>query len=309
MLLRQFPDLQWLKKQADEQFASRRTMQGTPLPQPGWPTVILNTVTKKCHRDNIRGPLSIFANITGASNVEVGKKRVVVHPDFYFVTNHDQHYTLDVSNPTGTETCNIHFGEYWADQALDTLVKDATRLLDEPVFSIPNQRIELHNKLHLKDEKFNQLLTKARHTDRTLEEEETLYEILVLLLRNDQQIQRAAEKIPTLRNSTRDEILRRLIIAVDYVHSYYDRDLSLEDLATVSCLSKFHFLRLFKTVFGKTPYQFINEVKIQRAKSLLQHTNHNIVAISQMLGFGDASTFSRLFYNQTGLYPTQFRTN
>lgn len=307
MLLKEFPDLQWLKKQAEDRFASRKTMQGAVLPNPGWPTVILNAETKQCHRDNIRGPLSVFTNIRGASAVVTGSKRVVVRPGFFYVTNHDQYYTLDIRHTTGTETCNIHFGEYWADQALVTLVKNSSELLDQAYFDIPYQRLELHNKLYFGDESFNRLLQKAKSAASTLDEEETLYDILVLLLRNDQQIKKASEKIASIKNSTKQEILRRLILAVDYIHSYYDRDLSLEELASVSCLSKFHFLRLFKTVFGKTPNRFINDVKVQRAKTLLLHSREDIISISRALGFRDASSFSRLFYNQTGFYPTRFR--
>ncbi|MFN3667564.1 MAG: helix-turn-helix domain-containing protein, partial [Sediminibacterium sp.] len=309
MLLTEFPDLQWLKRQAEEKFASRKTMQGSVLPHAGWPSVILNASTKKCCRDHIRGPLSIFTNITGTSAVEVGKKRVVVHSDFYYVTNQDQYYTLDIKNPEGTETCNIHFGEYWADQVLATWVAKPSTLVYEPYFTVPHQRFELHNKLYFKDEGFNRLLVKAKNAVSELDEEETLYEILVRLLENDRQIIKAAEKIPSIKHATRTEILKRLILAVDYIHSYYDKDLTLGELASVSCFSKFHFLRLFKIVFNKTPYQFINEVKIQHAKSLLLHSQQDIISISRALGFRDASSFSRLFYNHTGLYPTQFRVN
>src|SRR5690606_1221222 len=141
MILREFPNLQWLKAQAQNGFADRKTMQGTPIPHPGWPTVILNTETKRCYRDNIRGPLSIFANLRGISTVETGSKRVVVHPDFYYVTNHDQQYSLEVSNPGGTEVCSVHFGAYWLDQVLATLVKRPGQLSVDQA----NEHVVIHD--------------------------------------------------------------------------------------------------------------------------------------------------------------------
>src|SRR5690606_506161 len=307
MILREFPNLQWLKAQAQNGFADRKTMQGTPIPHPGWPTVILNTETKRCYRDNIRGPLSIFANLRGISAVETGPKRVVVHPDFYYVTNHDQQYSLEVSNPRGTEVCNVHFGEYWLDQVLATLVKRPGQLIDEGYFQAPLERFELHNCLHSKDPAFGLLLTKAKSAAHALEEEETLYELLVLLIKNDQDVRKAFQNLASSKPSTRQEISRRLIAAVDYIHSHYDKDLTLAELAAISCLSRFHFLRLFKDAFGKTPHQFINEVKIQRAIAALRNSSQDIRSISRSLGFRDSSTFGRLFRRTVGVYPSRFR--
>nr|WP_262899503.1 AraC family transcriptional regulator [Chryseosolibacter histidini] len=97
------------------------------------------------------------------------------------------------------------------------------------------------------------------------------------------------------------------MIATDYIHSYYHQDITLEELAGVACLSKFHFLRLFKIAFQKTPHQFISEVKVQQAKTFLKRTGMEVSAIAKALGFDNTSSFSRMFYHQTGLYPSQYR--
>ena len=101
--------------------------------------------------------------------------------------------------------------------------------------------------------------------------------------------------------------MKRLLIASDYIYSFYDKDITLDELAGVACLSKFHFLRLFKIAFGKTPHKFINEVKVEQSKLLLKDPGIEVYTIARSLGFQDASTFSRMFYNQTGVYPSQYR--
>lgn len=308
MIYQQFPDLVWLKKQAEENFANHKAWSGRSLPTAGWPSVVLNVKTKNTFRDDIRGPLSIFSNMSGTSSVHCDKKKTTVHEGFFFVTNHDQRYTLDINHKTEAETFNIHFGEYWADQVFDTISNRVENLLDGGLFETPLNRVEFHNKLYAKDDRFTHLALQLKSaTDNKLREEELMYEMLVHLLRQDAEIRKAEMRLPSLKNSTRSEIIKTLTNSTDYIYTYFQKDLSLDELASVSCMSKFHFLRLFKTAFGKTPHQFISEVKISQAKNRLVKTSHDVKEIARSLGFKDASTFSRLFKNQVGVYPTQYR--
>src|SRR5262245_24650754 len=121
MIFRQFPDLTWLKAQTEKRFADRKGWNGLTLSQEGWPTVILNVTTENTYRDNIRGPLSLFTNLSGESHVETGSKRVRIREGFFYLSNHDQHYTLDIKEAAPSETFNIHFGEYFADQVFQSL--------------------------------------------------------------------------------------------------------------------------------------------------------------------------------------------
>src|SRR5690349_3848279 len=98
MILHQFPDLQWLKKQAEDNFANRKDYAGKTLPTSGWPTVLLNVKSGSTVRDNIRGPLSIFTNLSGSSVVECNGNRSQVREGFLYTSNHDQRYTLEIGS-------------------------------------------------------------------------------------------------------------------------------------------------------------------------------------------------------------------
>jgi AraC family transcriptional regulator len=308
MVFHQFPDLQWLKNQAETNFRNRQAWQGRSLPTEGWPSVVMNVKTNHTFRDNIRGPLSLFANLDGSSIVHAGSKVAKVNSDFFFVSNQDQHYTLEVDSKSETETINIHFGEYWADQVLRTTMTSPEKLLDESIFTTPLTRLELHNKLYKKTNSLNGLLLDLKRSgDDRLKEEEKLYEVLLYLFNEGKRIEQIEAGLPSVKNSTRKEIFKRLADATDFIYSNPHQDISLDSLAAISCLSKFHFLRLFKIAFGMTPHRFVNDVKIQQATSLLTNTKLEVKAISKKLGFKDSSTFSRLFFAQTGLYPSQLR--
>jgi AraC family transcriptional regulator len=309
MVFNQFPDLQWLKNQAESNFANRQAWQGRALPTTGWPTVVLNVQANDVYRDNIRGPLSLFTNFSGVSQVHVGARRTKVTPGLFFISNADQHYTLEIEKRQKAETLNIHFGEYWADQALRSLTESAEDLLNESVFSTPFNRLELHNKLYEVNSSLVNVLHDLKYcADNKLKEEELLFRVLSFLLVEGKQIRESQLRLPSVKNSTRSEIFKRMADATDHIYSNIHRDINLDELASISCLSKFHFLRLFKIAFQKTPHQFVNEVKVKHATALLKTTRLEVKEISRSLGFKDSSTFSRLYFNQMGIYPSQVRS-
>jgi AraC family transcriptional regulator len=306
MVLHEFPDLQWLKRQAETNFVNREAWQGPTLPQTGWPTVVMNVKTSQTFRDNIRGPLSLFTNLAGVSQVYIEKKSAKINPGFFFLSNDAQHYTLDINNKRETETLNIHFGQHWVDETLRSLTSREEELLDESYFSAPFERFEFYNKIYEHDASLSALLIDLKNsgTDK-LRQEERLYDVLVTLLRTDRQVKKLERSIPAMKNSTRKEIVRRLTDSTDFIYSNFNKEISLDELANIACLSKFHFLRLFKSAFQKTPHQFINELKVRQATHWLKEGVLNVRESSKALGFKDSSTFSRLYFNHTGVYPSQ----
>ena len=309
MVLHQFPDLHWLKAQANTRFANRQVVNGGRLENDGWPTVILNAKTKGIVRDNIRGPLSIFTNLSGNSVVAVDKKRVTQTPETFFISNAGQHYTPEIKESVPTETFNIHFGEYFVEKALQSYFSTTHQLLENK--GDPNRKeFGFHNRIVPNNAEFHSILNSIQQNEKDdLFVDEQLFQLLSLLLREEKKVHEMYDRFMVIKSSTREEILKRLIASTDYLHVFYINNPSLDELARISCLSKFHFLRLFKIAYGQTPHQFITALKINKAKELLQNTCAEVKIIAHQLGFDNTSAFSRLFHHQTGVYPSQFRAN
>lgn len=308
MVFHAFPDLQWLKQQVERNFASKRLWSGRKAESTGWPTVVLNVKTDHIYRDDIRGPLSIFTNLSGESAVFADKRRVRINDDYFFVTNHDQRYTLEVEKQKTAETFNIHFGDRLVSEAFSSLTAAPESLIEGGDAIVKDEPLNFHNKLIRKSARFNDLVKKiARSGNDVLLLEQHLFDLITLLLNDHLTSKQILKSIPALKRTTKDELLKRLFVSTDFIHAYYDRDLSLDELSQTACLSKFHFLRLFKTAFEKTPHQYLNEVRCERAKHLLLETKLDVAAIARNVGFKDASSFSRMFFNSNGLYPSQLR--
>jgi len=94
---------------------------------------------------------------------------------------------------------------------------------------------------------------------------------------------------------------------VTYIRQNYMQPICLEELANITHLSISALERRFKKYLGKTPKQFINEVRLENARRLLIETNNTIATIANDTGFADHSYFSRQFQKLFKQSPSVFR--
>lgn len=99
----------------------------------------------------------------------------------------------------------------------------------------------------------------------------------------------------------------RIAKTVLYIRKHLNEAIELEKLAEISCLSKGHFIRLFKKELGTTPLQYINQKKIEKAQLLLITEELAVKEIAFQLAFEDYSYFNRLFKKITGVTPQEYR--
>jgi AraC family transcriptional regulator len=95
--------------------------------------------------------------------------------------------------------------------------------------------------------------------------------------------------------------------AVDLIHSAFPTDLSLDDLAHAAAMSRYHFLRCFKTQVGATPYAYLQQVRLQRVAALLRASSRPITDIALDCGFTSPSRLSVAFRRRYGCTPSSYR--
>lgn len=87
----------------------------------------------------------------------------------------------------------------------------------------------------------------------------------------------------------------------------YQEPYSLDELALEYGINKFRLCREFAKYYEYTPIQYLNKIRIEKAKELLLSTDEKIVEISQMVGFENTNHFIRLFKEKTGVTPLTYR--
>ena len=100
-----------------------------------------------------------------------------------------------------------------------------------------------------------------------------------------------------------------IVKAIEYITDNYQNKMSLFELASVTNYSPYHLLRLFKQHTGKTPFEFLLDVKVEKAKMLLRKTDYTITEICNLTGFSSNSYFSQVFKKKMGVSPSQYKSN
>lgn len=90
----------------------------------------------------------------------------------------------------------------------------------------------------------------------------------------------------------------------EYIQKYYSSNLTLEILSNHFFINKYYLIHSFKSVFKTTPIQYLNKVRIEKAKILLETTDFSITDISGMVGFNSPAYFTKLFKRQTQQTPS-----
>jgi len=96
-------------------------------------------------------------------------------------------------------------------------------------------------------------------------------------------------------------------LPVDYIKQHYMNEITLPQLADISCLSISALERRFKKHLNRTPKQFINEVRLENARKLLAETNHSIATVAYNVGFSDHSYFTKQYHLFFGTLPSEHR--
>jgi AraC-like DNA-binding protein len=94
-----------------------------------------------------------------------------------------------------------------------------------------------------------------------------------------------------------------------YVQERIGSPISLDDLATIAGVSRFHFHRQFRKSLGVTPHAYVLRARIERAKTLLTGSDLTIGEVSGAVGFADQSHFSNTFRKLTAMTPRGFRNS
>lgn len=226
--------------------------------------------------------------LEGSGRLEYGaqKKRRIIRPgDLIVLPQHTpHHYWTDQKNPWSIYW--VHFDGSLADAFLCQLETD----LESPVLSLG-----IHSRL-VAD--FEALLDarQARHH-------------LASYLHSANQLRQLLTHIALLKPIARQQ--QEESLDLEKVHSLMQtrlhEQLDVETLANAVSLSKYHFIKKYKTLTGTTPINHFIQLKIERACHLLDVTNNGIKEVAWAVGYEDAYYFSRIFRKMMGISPSRYR--
>ncbi|MGN0164777.1 MAG: helix-turn-helix transcriptional regulator [Lachnospiraceae bacterium] len=102
-------------------------------------------------------------------------------------------------------------------------------------------------------------------------------------------------------------ILEKLAASIRYITSNYNSEINLDAVAETAGYSRTHYSKSFKEFYGISFYDYLLQVRVNTAAKLLTETSISISGIMEAAGFSSSSTFNRVFKQETGYSPREYR--
>ena len=255
---------------------------------------IVSGYAQRAEYHEFRQTCSIKAVFKGSEHYYVDRRRLTVTDETYLVLNEGRTYASLLQGP-GEEA--FSFAIFFR-PGLQAEVAHAARLnvgqaLDADAAG-QQAPLEFNENLQRHDKIVSPVLRYIRrHVELGVDDpgwyEEQFHYLLTRMLRRDQQLAELPQRIECVRASKRQELMRRLGWATDFMHSNLQRPLTLDEIARAARLSSFHFLRMFRQVHGMTPMDYLREQRTRRALALLETTKLPVTEVAQLVGLSRLS--------------------
>lgn len=142
----------------------------------------------------------------------------------------------------------------------------------------------------------------TRHPAKEISTKAQLYAIFASMY--PQMIPAAGEPLEANTGLSKVE---RIKVALGYIHEHYQEPVRLKDIADKVGMSEGHFCRFFKQMVQKSPIEYINHYRIQKASLLLEQSDRKVVDIALEVGFDNLSYFIATFKKWNGMTPSCYR--
>jgi len=246
----------------------------------------------------------------GRQEVTLENRRIAVDDDTWLPIPSSP-ATVRVRSSEPVNVLTVLFRKGMPEEVLGTLITPEDRLLDDgevpPTASLPFiPHLQTHDKGVTPV-----LLFIRRHCEMGLNDplwfEEQFAFLLERMLARHRDVLQRARGVPVRRAATRREILRRVSLATDFIHSNFDKPLMLGDMARAAFLSRHHFLRLFKHIHEVTPHEYLQRKRTTVAGRLLRGSEMAVEDIVKVVGFDSRSTLFRALRRFHGVTPRECR--
>jgi AraC-like DNA-binding protein len=101
-------------------------------------------------------------------------------------------------------------------------------------------------------------------------------------------------------------LYRRVVRAKLYIDENFAGPIDLSSISDEACFSKFHFMRLFKEIYGRTPHQYLTHVRVEKAREYLA-AGDTVAKACYSVGFDSISSFTGLFKRRVGVTPAIYQ--
>lgn len=251
--------------------------------------------TASCFKGVTSG-LAVKFVLDGRECYEIGNTRYYLSKGQFIILNEAENYKVFTKNEN-TKGCCLDFN-------LDIMeYANMDLLFNQPYTDSASWKLDggFNGSLtRLSTACFNGTLTNPRDVIQSLAKE-------VLHFNDELEVMQQGLLTFTQKKETQKLLISKLMLARDYIQLNYTNKISLEELSSLVGISKYHFTRVFKSCFGKSPLVFQEEIRMIKAKELILQDNKPLSEIAYLLGYYDLASFSKKIKSFYKITPSSFR--
>jgi AraC-like DNA-binding protein len=112
------------------------------------------------------------------------------------------------------------------------------------------------------------------------------------------------QSIPSLKSETKKDLLRRVSKGKEFIDMAFLKPLTIEQVSKEVAMSEYHFFRLFKSIYGTSPHQYIVKKRLDYGQNILKQDRTAVSLAAYDSGFADIHAFSKAFKRYFGYAPS-----
>ena len=273
--------------------------------------VLINDTRKSAYFPLHWTTFSMKCAFGGTEQYVMGNMKYSVGEGSYLLLNEDTMYESLIESESSVESFTLNFTKEFLNEVFYSISNCDEHLLDNPG-RFKNESVNFYEKLYPLNRQMHCFIKGLRETVRlNLTDshpfDEYFHFILEFLFSEHMNTVMQIKLLDEKKQSTKEEIFRRLNLAKDYMHSNYSEKIELNDLGKISNLAPHYLLRKFKKHFGITPHRCLTLRRLEKSKDMLLNTNKSISEICIDVGFESLSSFIALFKKHYSQPPEKYK--
>lgn len=113
------------------------------------------------------------------------------------------------------------------------------------------------------------------------------------------------QAIRSIKSTTKRDLLKKLSRGKSFLDEFFSFPIDVEDAAQTAHISQYHFFRLFREVYGVSPYQYIKARRLEKGKALITEDRMPIAQVAMEVGYSDIFAFSKAYRQYFGVPPSR----
>ncbi|MBP6794087.1 MAG: helix-turn-helix transcriptional regulator [Saprospiraceae bacterium] len=274
-------------------------------------TAIINAASRSSFVPSHWGPTSLKFSLSGEEKYTLDRRQYAVNLDHFLILNEGSEYATTIDSNDDVHIFTINFSKEFSINAFRQ--PEISRIFLDELKTEENNQPEFVEKLFPFENSWKseildiKELVESRLGSASLELDEKLNLLFGKMAHAHNDCLNEISHLSLKKKSTRIELYRRLCFVKDYIHSNFKKELTLKELSHVGLLSEFYLIRHYKQLFSLTPFEYLIQLRMQKAHALIACTDLPVQTVCNMVGYNDHSSFSKLFKKHFHLPPAKLR--